>query len=314
MADRTIRFKSTRDHVSPYNRPTRFSLRLNPPRNNPTVAPIARPRRRSPYAALAVYAPTTQITSYCRTRDSRPATNQATRSPSDPECFLQRLSKKLRCKIWDYSHPRTIEIDIYNGLVCSRSPSPITFRINKESRYEFIKLYTLHENFYISGTEYAGNTPYPLFNAAVDSVLVKDSFMGYNPATSRVPLGFYAVPSVPRDWSAISQSPQAYICFRNLTEVVFQGGSEGLVTQRNVTKCKQVVRACFETSLSTVGNVRTRKVKATGDAMKIPEIRVIMPNGLGYERAFNADQLGMESMEERTWVLNFIQKVDDSRE
>ncbi|KAB8298938.1 hypothetical protein EYC80_001090 [Monilinia laxa] len=242
MADRIIRFKSKREEASRYGRPTRTSQRLNPPHHTPSVFSIPPRGYRSRFAHLAVSAPSAQTTSYCRTKDSRPVSNQATSSPSETECFFQCLSQKLRASIWNLARARTIEIVVHNGLVCCRSPSPITFRINKESRYEFFGLSTLHANFYISGTEYTEKAPYPFFDAAVDSVVVKGSLPGYDPATSRVPLGFYGVPLVvhnysyldifqslhvaaqPRNWSAISQSPHAYICFANLAEIVFQGG------------------------------------------------------------------------------------------
>ncbi|RAL66718.1 hypothetical protein DID88_007501 [Monilinia fructigena] len=151
----------------------------------------------------------------------------------------------------------------------------------------------------------APNTPkkasYQFFNAAVDSVLVKDSFPGYDPVTSRIQLGFYGVPLVvhnyshldifrslhvaaqPRSWLAISQSPQAYICFANLAEIVFRGGSEGLINQTGITNCKQVMRACFQASMN---NSRARRAGATTNAIKTPVVRVIMPKGLGYEWAF----------------------------
>ncbi|TGO73353.1 hypothetical protein BELL_0368g00060 [Botrytis elliptica] len=272
---------------------------------------------------------------------------------SNPTRSLQSLPNKVRHLIWSYARSRTIRITISDDLIYSRSPSPITFRINRESRSATINHYSVHPHFYILDTQNKNKRiHYPCFDPSVDSVVLSDIPMDYTSALSSTIFGFYDsgtrevvyqkrevldyehldvlqslhIPARAWDWNRIQRAPRTEIRFRNLTEIVLQGGAMGLRTKRDVKKCREFIRGCFERSVGEIaeeekivdmdgmqfashgmaGNARTANM-----GIKVPEVRVIMPNGLDHEWMFEEDQLGMESIEERTWVMNFISKVVD---
>ncbi|KAF7959448.1 hypothetical protein EAE96_001065 [Botrytis aclada] len=285
-------------------------------------------------------------------------------NPPTPSPTLQNLPPKIRHRIWDYARSRTICITITNNLIYSRSPSPITFRINQESRSTTLSHYSTHPHFYILGSQNKTynnkheRIPYPFFDPGVDSVVLNDVFRGCDPALntsgSRSILGFYDsgpremmyrerevqdyahfdilqslhIPARAWDWNRIRRGPRAEIRFRNLTEIVLEGGVVGLRREMDGKRCGELIGGCFERSVEeveeeeeiddmggmelaghrTVGNGRMARIE-----IKVPEVRVIMPNGLDHGWMFKEDKLGMESLEERTWVMNFISKVKANR-
>ncbi|TGO83588.1 hypothetical protein BPOR_0623g00040 [Botrytis porri] len=269
--------------------------------------------------------------------------------PSTRTHTLPALPSKIRHLIWTYARSRTILITISNGRIFSRSPSPITFRINQESRSATLHHYSVHPHFYIPGTPYQNQNEsekihYPFFDPSVDSVVLNQISTDHHPTlpfTSTI-FEFYDsntqqtifgkrksvdythfdilhslhIPSRAWDWKRIYRAPRMDIRFRNLTEIVLEGGAMGLKTRRDVKKCKEFIRGCFERSVEEidgeeeidddaermdassgiVGNARTAEMEN-----RVPEVRVIMPNGLDHEWMFEEDKLGMESIEERTW-------------
>ncbi|KAI9640429.1 hypothetical protein NHQ30_011174 [Ciborinia camelliae] len=249
----------------------------------------------------------------------------------------------VRCRIWNYARARTIGIIISHGVIFSRSPSPITFRINRESRHESQKRYKIHPMFYIWGTQYDERIPYPFYDPDVDSVVLINAFMGCNPSMSTAAFGFYGatsgispspfdiiqslhIPAHAWEWGLIRRAPRADIRFVNLTEIVFQGGQEGLIKRKDIERCKEVVRGCFEKGAEDIADEQNGQsaaslvtsglainAKAGIREIKVPEVRICMPNGLGYEWMFEEEKLGMESLEERRWVMNFIKKVKADR-
>ncbi|CCD56797.1 hypothetical protein BofuT4_P140590.1 [Botrytis cinerea T4] len=272
---------------------------------------------------------------------------------------LQCLPEKVRLLIWNYARSRTISITISDDLLCSRSPSPITFRINHESRSATIHHYSAHPHFYILGTQHKRNgerISYPFFDSSVDSVVLNNVFMGSNTATSSTIFGFYGpvarevvyrtreapdcrhldilqslhIPARTWDWKVVRRAPRTGIRFRNLTEIVLEGGVMGLRTQKDVERCKEFIKGCFERNVEIVeedeaddtdgmegiefaSRGTVRDARNVNMDIKVPEVRVIMLNGLDHEWMFEENKLGMESIEERTWVMNFIGKVKAGR-
>lgn len=199
------------------------------------------------------------------------------------------------------------------------------------------------------GTEYNEQVPYPFFDPKVDSVVLMDSFMGCNPPMSTTALGLYGtdsvigrsrdsvdldkldhfkiiqslhIPAHAWDWELIRRAPRAGIRFTNLTEIVLQGGEVGLMYPWEIERGKTRVRACFgrareemndgeneDDSGGLVDDYQRRLFKLTNRLMQVPEVLICMPKGLGYELMFEEEKLGMESVEERNWVTNFIAKV-----
>ncbi|TGO38259.1 hypothetical protein BHYA_0078g00110 [Botrytis hyacinthi] len=274
-----------------------------------------------------------------------------------PTRSLQSLPDKVRHLIWSYARSRTICITISDGLIRSRSPSPITLRINRESRSATINHYSVHPHFYILGTQHENKNErihYPFFDPSVDSVVLNGVSMDYTSALSSAIFGFYEsgtrevayrkrevldyahmdvlhslhIPARAWDWNRIRQAPRAEIRFRNLSEIVFEGGAMGLRTKKDMKKCNDFIRGCFERSAQEIveeeeidnmdgvelaSHGMARDAETANMEIKVPKVRVIMPNGLDHEWMFEEHQLGMESMEERAWVMNFISKVKASR-
>ncbi|KAF5867876.1 uncharacterized protein Bfra_007071 [Botrytis fragariae] len=266
--------------------------------------------------------------------------------PSCPPPPSQRLPHPLPPKSSRKSPPSNLELR-------ARSPSPITFRIDQESRSATINHYSVHPHFYILGTQNKNKDErihYPFFDPSVDSVVLNDISLGSNPAlnSSSGVLGFYNsntreliygkrevldyghfgvlqalhVPARTWDWNRIQRAPRTEIRFRNLTEIVLEGGAMGLRTKKDVKKCKEFIRGCFERSVEEIGDMgrmelasheMVRNARTANMEIKVPEVRVIMPNGLDHEWMFEEDKLGMESIEERMWVMNFISKVKAGR-
>ncbi|TGO47426.1 hypothetical protein BCON_0278g00030 [Botryotinia convoluta] len=276
---------------------------------------------------------------------------------NNPTHSLKCLPEKVRHLIWSYARSRTISITISDDLIYSRSPSPITFRINRESRSATINHYSVHPQFFILDTQNKNKNErihYPFFDPSVDSMVLNDVFMGCDSALSSNSIfGFYDsdtrevmhrkrevldyahfnvlqslhIPARAWDWNRIRRVPRAEIRFRNLTEIVLEGGAMGLRTRKDVKMCEEFIRGCFERTVEEIaeeeeiddtdgmelashGTLRIARI--ANMEIKVPEVRVIMPNGLDHEWMFE-DQLGMESMEERTWVMNFISKVKAGR-
>ncbi|TGO23286.1 hypothetical protein BPAE_0137g00060 [Botrytis paeoniae] len=234
----------------------------------------------------------------------------------------------------------------------ARSPSPITFCINRESRSATLNHYSMHPQFYILGTQNKNKNErihYPFFDPSVDSVVLNDALTGCDPALSSSSIfGFYDlgtsevayrkrelldyahfdilqslhIPARAWDWNRIRRAPRAETRFRNLTGIVLEGGAMGLKTKKDVKKCREFIRGCFERSVEEIGDIGGMELASHGMArntrtanmeIKVPDVRVIMPNGLDHEWMFEEDKLGMESIEERTWVMNFISKVKAGR-
>ncbi|TEY56407.1 hypothetical protein BOTCAL_0226g00050 [Botryotinia calthae] len=274
--------------------------------------------------------------------------------------YLQCLPEKVRLLIWNYARSRTISISITDDLLCSCSPSPVTFRINQESRSATINKYSVHPQFYILGTQYKKKDEriyYPFFDPSVDSVVLDNVFMGSNTATSSTIFGFYGpvarevmyrtteapgcrhldilqslhVPARAWDWKLIRRAPRTDIRFRSLKEIVLEGGAMGLRTQKDVKRCREFIRGCFERSVEEIveeeeaddtdgmegiefaSHGTVRDARTANIEIKVPEVRVIMPDGLDHEWMFEEDKLGMESIEERIWVMNFVGKVKAGR-
>ncbi|KAF7894231.1 hypothetical protein EAF00_007745 [Botryotinia globosa] len=275
--------------------------------------------------------------------------NSPTATPHNhttPSRSLQSLPEKIRHLIWSYARSRTICITISNDLIYSRSPSPITLRINRESRSATIHHYSAHPHFYILGTQHENKERihYPFFDPSVDSVVVNGIYMDHTSALSSAIFGFYEagrreiayrkrevfdyahmdilhslhIPARAWDWNCIRRAPRAEIRFRNLSEIVLEGGAMGLRKEKDVKKCKEFIRGCFERNVEEIDDMDGVELASRGMArsanveINVPEVRVIMPNGLDHEWMFEQDQLGMESMEERAWVMDFISKVKAS--
>ncbi|ESZ89569.1 hypothetical protein SBOR_10044 [Sclerotinia borealis F-4128] len=340
FAHKWVRSQTTRGYVSPYKTP----INTPPPQATHNRISLSKPPTNPP---------SLQPTNHQLTRDPRLSLNYILH-PTTPHCFnkgcIPCLPVEVRHMIWGYARSRTISIVIHDDLICSRSPSPITLRIDRESRSETKKTYKSHKKFYILGTEHDERTPYPFFDPKVDSVVLMDSFMGCNPATSSTVFGFYGpmsvtslrteldvsghmdviqslhIPAHAWVWNIICRSPRAGIWFKNLTEIVFQGGEAGLRNEDDIEKCKEVVRGCFERISGEIDDEdddddQTRIVdpdspsqaEVVSKKIKVPEVRVCMPKGLGFELMFEEEKLGMESVEERKWVMSFINKVKHDR-
>lgn len=353
FAHRWVRSQTTRGYISPYK------TLANP---TPRKAILSSPKAdRPPHKDISTYQPIImtppKLSKGPPPRDPRFSLDHIlnpTTSHCDKKSCFQCLPKEVRCIIWEYARSRTIGINIHNSHMCSGSPSPITFRINQESRAETKKHYNIYSRFYILCSEHSEIIHYPFFDPKVDSVILNDAFMGFNPA--RKCFGFHGkdfmpirfrigetndgahfdvieslhIPANAWNWR-IWESPSDvfHIRLKNLTEIVFQGGKMGLVTSENIEKFKDVVRSCFERAVEAMaeeeesyGGTGHLLLENSGEAstpevatreIKFPEIRVVMPGDLKYEFMFEEEKLGMESVEERQWVMNFIGKVKANR-
>ncbi|KAF7925472.1 uncharacterized protein EAE97_010553 [Botrytis byssoidea] len=337
------------------------------PYNSSTMAPPSRtqrakrPRKNGPsksnkpvVLAPPIPSPPSATSASQQPQDPRYSLTYILNSPTlaphnhiTPARSLQSLPEKIRHLIWSYARSRTICITISNDLIYSRSPSPITLRINRESRSATIHHYSAHPRFYILGTQHENKERihYPFFDPSVDSVVLNGISMDHTSALSSAIFGFYEsgrkevayrkrevfdcahmdilhslhIPARVWDWNRIQRAPRAEIRFRHLSEIVLEGGAMGLRTEKDVKKCKALIRECFEKNVEEIDDMDGVEFESHGLArtanveIKDPEVRVIMPNGLDHEWMFEEDELGMESMEERAWVMNFISKVKASR-
>ncbi|KAJ8059056.1 hypothetical protein OCU04_012033 [Sclerotinia nivalis] len=362
FAHRWVRSQTTRGYISPYEVPANPSpckhnsfFTKHPPRKS--ITPYNKPILPTP-APQAQAQPTT----HPRIQDPRFSftyiLNTTTPTPHHHQKpTLQHLPQEIRRTIWNYARSRTIGIIISLDLISSRSPSPVTFRINRESRNSTKIHYKIHPRFYILGTEYSEKIHYPFFDPEVDSVVVVDALVGGNAAMS-TSFGVYGagagadsgvrsgafrdgyremdldfedpldvvqslhVPAHAWDWGVISRTLRGNLRFRNLREIVLQGGGMGLITTEDIERCKEVLRACFERSVEEennnveTGRTHPGEVRAeylANREIKVPEIKVFVPKCLDYEWMFEEEKLGMESIEEREWVMNFIRKVKADR-
>lgn len=266
------------------------------------------------------------------------------RGPSRKAQFHD-FSDEVRGMIWDYARGRTITIIIKDNRIFSRSPSPITFRINKESRGQCLDLYRAYFGFYISSEDDNENSkiPYPYFDPEVDSVVLMNQTMGSNTGETIYPFDLYGaeantrkhlniihslyIPSQAWDWDIMTRGPRDLIRFGNLTEIVFQGGDVGLVTPGDMEKCKNFVRGCFEKTAEVVSQEENDEAAAGLMSLahggtvvggkrnldiKVPVVRIIMKKGLDYEWKFARANLGVQMGEDQSW-MSFIKKVKDDR-
>ncbi|KAF7877209.1 hypothetical protein EAF04_000894 [Stromatinia cepivora] len=267
-----------------------------------------------------------------------------TSTPHHPKPTLQHLPQEIRRTIWNCARSRTIGIIISSDLISSRSPSPVTFRINRESRNSTKIHYKIHPRFYILGTEFYEKIHYPFFDPEVDSVVLVDAFVGGNAAMSTVFGGYGAdagsgrrsgtfrdgyremgledpldvvqrlhIPAHALDWRVIGRTLRANMRFKNLREIVLRGGERGLITTDDIERSEEENDDVETGRLESTHPVKETAERLADRERKVPEIKVFMPKGLDYEWMFEEEKLGMESIEERKWVMNFIRKVKADR-
>lgn len=134
------------------------------------------------------------------------------------------------------------------------------------------------------------------------------------------------IPAHAWNWGDIGRTLRENMRFRNLREIVLQGREIGLITKEDIGRCKEVLNACFENCVeeiaedenSNAGTRRTHPGEVEAKPLprrriKVPEIKIFMPKALGHKWMFEEERLGMESIEERKWVMNFIRKVKADR-
>ncbi|CAD6446080.1 394607aa-394b-4b51-8c20-239a2937cbe6 [Sclerotinia trifoliorum] len=370
FAHRWVRSQTTRAYISPYK------AFANPtPRKHKSSS--AKPPRKYifPYNKSIVHIPTpapqaqAQQTTNPSIQDPRFSftyiLNTSTPVPNPvhhQNTTFQNLPQEIRRRIWNYARSRTIGITISSDHISSRSPSPVTFRINRESRDTTKIHYKVHPSFYILGTEYSTKICYPFFDPGVDSVVVVGELMGGSAAMGTI-FGVFGVgagagadfwgrsagfrngyremdldfqdpldvvqslhiPAHAWNWGDIGRTLRKNMRFTNLREIVLQGGEMGLITKEDIGRCKGFIGACFERSVEEMAeevnsNTKTSQTHSevrveylASREIKVPKIKIFMPKILDYGWMFEEEKLGMESIEERKWVMNFIRKVKADR-
>lgn len=179
------------------------------------------------------------------------------------------LPPNARYEIWHLMRARRIRATIDgNGILHTRTPDPVTFKICRESRFATIKFY--QEPYQLAshpgnGTIAALHGHY--FDPKVDKIVLHKRnpgdatlFMQYSTSDKREELGVVQSLEVPRyDWSILmfagwkvwsegfSSHLSYFRCFRGLEELVLIGGGHGLRTEQEQEECKDAFKRVFET-------------------------------------------------------------------
>ncbi|PQE13513.1 hypothetical protein CJF32_00005414 [Rutstroemia sp. NJR-2017a WRK4] len=231
-----------------------------------------------------------------------------TRTPA----AFQTLPVEIRCTIWNYARSRCISIYIdVNGVMHTPSPSPITCHINRESRAETMKHYKTHDKLVFNCSTACPRclTPYQFFDPAVDSVFLMNSIsvkrrQGPPPYRPPRPIrlieymtdGYYllepeqtgqfniiqslhvATPSW--NWKTINRQADVSIPthrFTNLTEIIFEGGKEGLETEDDIKDCIKTMEPYYKTA---------KDEGFVSKDIRLPRIEIAMPGQLAWDMMF----------------------------
>jgi 2EXR family len=184
------------------------------------------------------------------------------------------LPLKIRMMIWDLVRPRRVlAILDNNGILCTRTPPPVTFRVCSDSRsltmsaYQVpsrLSDYTLIHNVEVKQLYSALHLSF--FDPKADTLILhrrnpNDASCYFQHTTSSIAEDLTDIRSLEvrrfdwallmfRGWNTWSHgfNPQFtyFRCFRGLEKLTIVGGGHGLRTEQEQDECKAAFKRVFE--------------------------------------------------------------------
>jgi hypothetical protein len=201
---------------------------------------------------------------------------------------FQNLPELVKDMIWDFARDRTVLATIdRDGVLHSRTPPPVTFRVCKESRESTMKHYQIPEN--LGGNDDENNprvkplnSPLHLhfFDPKVDTLILHgrtpsdfSCYYEYHASDVSEDLGQIKSLQVKRyDWAMLmfkgwkswSEGRNAHFtyfrCFNGLENLTIVGGGHGLRTKDEQEDCKTALTRVFADFDNMFGNYDVPKV------------------------------------------------------